>query len=87
MSLQGMTLQIPVEVLAAVRLPPQEIEREIQKELALALYQRGILSIGKARLLAQLTRWEFEELLGERQIRRQYAEVELEEDLAYGLGD
>ncbi|MBI4526976.1 MAG: UPF0175 family protein [Deltaproteobacteria bacterium] len=27
---------------------------------------------GKARELAQMTRWEFEELLGQRQISRQY---------------
>jgi hypothetical protein len=32
------------------------------KELALALYQRGALSLGKARLLAQMAYWELEEL-------------------------
>jgi predicted HTH domain antitoxin len=58
-----LTLEIPEEVQAALRLPPAEIEQELKKELALALYQRGVLSLGIARKLALMTRWEFEELL------------------------
>ena len=82
----GMSLEIPTEVLSAVKLPPKEVEREFRKELALALYQRGALSLGKARFLAQMTRWEFEELLGERKILRHYTDSDLEEDIRYGLG-
>ena len=82
----GMSLQIPAEILSAVKLPPKEVEHEFRKELALALYQRGVLSLGKARLLAQMTRWEFEELLGRRKILRHYTDVDLEEDIQYGLG-
>jgi predicted HTH domain antitoxin len=79
-------LEVPTEVIDAVRLPPGELERELLKELALALYNRGVLSLGKARLLAQMTRWQFEELLGERQIPRHYTEADLEEDLRYAQG-
>jgi predicted HTH domain antitoxin len=82
----GMSLQIPAEILSAVKLPPKEVEHEFRKELALALYQRGVLSLGKARLLAQMTRWEFEELLGQRKILRHYTDVDLEEDIQDGLG-
>ncbi|NOX61596.1 MAG: UPF0175 family protein [Chloroflexi bacterium] len=81
-----MTLEVPDEVIQATRLPADEIEREFRKELALALYQRGVLSLGKARLLAQMTLWEFEELLGKRKITRHYSEADLEEDLKYALG-
>jgi predicted HTH domain antitoxin len=45
-----------------------------------------VLALGKARLLAQMTRWEFEELLGQRGILRHYTDLDLEEDLKYGLG-
>lgn len=86
MGMIGMSLEIPAEVLDAVRLPPKEVEPEFRKELALALYQRGVLSLGKARLLAQMTRWEFEELLGQRKILRHYTDVDLKEDIQYGLG-
>jgi predicted HTH domain antitoxin len=76
-------LEVPAEVVEAAKLPPREMEREFRKELALALYQRGVLSLGKARLLAQMTRWEFEELLGVRRIPRHYTEADLEEDIQY----
>jgi len=45
-------IEIPEEVSLALRLPPEEAESELRKELALALYARGILPFGKARLLA-----------------------------------
>jgi hypothetical protein len=56
-------LEVPAEVMAAVTLPPGEIEHELRKELALALYQREVLSLGKARALAPMPRWDFEVLL------------------------
>lgn len=80
-------LEIPEQVVRSLKLPSAEKEAEIRKELALALYQRGILSIGKARTLAQLTRREFQELLGRRQIVRHYAREDLEEDLRYARSD
>jgi hypothetical protein len=62
--------RIPPEIMDAVRLPPAEVEGELLKELALALYRRGALSLGKARTLAHMSRCQFEQLLGERQIAR-----------------
>lgn len=76
-------LKIPGDVVETLRFPPDEIERELRKELALALYQRGVLSSGKASTLVGVTRWEFEEVLMQRQIRRHYTEKNLEEDIAY----
>ena len=86
METMKLALEIPGEVLSAVRLPAKEMEREFRKELALALYQRGALSLGKARLLAQMPYWEFEELLGQRKVLRHYTDVDLEEDIRYALG-
>lgn len=76
-------LEISEDIVDALRLPPKEVEGELRKELALALYQRGVLSSGKARALIGATRWEVEELLGKRQIPRHYTEKDLEEDLRY----
>ena len=81
-----LTLEVPAEVVDAVRLPPAEVKSELLKELAVALYHRGVLSLGKARVLAQLTRWEFEQLLADRQIPRHYTDADLEEDLAQAHG-
>ena len=82
-AMTGFTLEIPTEVLNAVRLPSQEMGREFRRELALALYRRGALSLGKARVLAQMTRWEFEELLGQGKIPRHYKDIDLDEDIRY----
>lgn len=79
-------LEIPSDVVAALRLPPAEAEKVIRKELALALYQRGVLPVGKARLLAGMTRREFKEALGERGIERHYGLAELQDDMAYAKG-
>jgi len=76
-------LKIPIDVIEELRLPPDEVEAELRKELALALYQRGVLSSGKTCALAGMTRWEFEKVLGQRQIRRHYTEKNLEEDIKY----
>ena len=76
-------LEIPEDVLESVKFPPDEIEKELRQELALALYKRGVLSSGKACVLAQMTRWQFEMLLGQRQMPRHYSEDDLEEDIQY----
>jgi predicted HTH domain antitoxin len=81
-----LTLEVPSEVIDAMKLPPAEIEAEVRKELALALYRRGVLSVGKARVLAGLTRWQFEQLLADRHIQRHYTETDLQDDLGYAHG-
>ncbi len=77
------TLKIPEEIVNALRVPPDDIETELYKELALALYLRGMLSSGKASALCGLTRLQFEDLLGQRKVKRHYGEEELQEDLRY----
>jgi len=62
-----------------------KVEAELKKELAVALYRRGVLPLGKARLLAEMTRWQFEETLAERQVPRNYTESDLDDDIRYAL--
>lgn len=56
---------------------------KLRTELALALYRQGVFSIGKARRLAKISRWELEELLGERKILRHYTEADLQDEIRY----
>ena len=76
-------LIIPEDDVASLRIPPDELEDELHKVLALALYQHGVLSSGKAAALSGITRQQFEDLLAKRKIMRHYGEEELEEDLEY----
>lgn len=80
-------LIIPDSVAQALRLPPAERQEQLLTELALALYERGFLSFGKARELAGVSWLKFSLLLGERDIPRHYTDEDMQEDLAYGRGE
>ena len=76
-----MILEIPAELKQALRVPPEEQLARLRRELAVRLYQKDLLSFGKARELAGMSKWEFHFLLGEEGIVRRYDAEELEEDL------
>jgi len=76
-------IEIPEEVYDSLRLPEDERDGVMREELACSLYDRGVLSFGKARELTELSKREFSELLGERGIERHYTDEELDEDIAY----
>ncbi len=81
--MSDVTIRVPQDIVQALRLPPDAVAVELQRELAVALYQRGILSSGKAAALAGMNRWEWEELLGARKIPRHYSDEDLDRDIAY----
>ncbi|MBK1986654.1 UPF0175 family protein [Sphaerospermopsis aphanizomenoides BCCUSP55] len=58
-----------------------EGEQAICQELTLQLYEQNIFTFGQARRLANLSVWEFQQLLGNRKIQRHYTEVNLLEDV------
>jgi len=74
-------LEISDELAEALRVPPSERLSRVQQELAVRLYQKGLLSFGKARELAEMSKWRFHELLAEEGIERSYDLEELEADL------
>jgi predicted HTH domain antitoxin len=74
-------LEISDEITAELRIPPDERLTRVRTELAIRLYQKGILSFGKARELSQISKWEFHSLLGQENIERSYDIEELESDL------
>ena len=56
-------------------------EQAILQEIALQLYARNIFTFGQARRLANLSVWEFQQLLGQQKIQRHYSETDLAEEL------
>ncbi len=76
-------IRIPKDVVEGARVPEKEFERVAKIELAIALYARGVLSLGQARRLARLSKWEFLEELAKRGIERHYTREELEDDIAF----
>lgn len=71
------SIEIPREIVRATRMTPEEL----RQELAIHLFQKGKLSFGKARELAGLSAWTFQQLLGSREISVHYSIAEYEEDL------
>ncbi|WP_054839738.1 UPF0175 family protein [Thermococcus sp. JCM 11816] len=82
-----MEIVIPDDIITAMKLPRGEVERELRVDLAVILYQRGILPLGKAAKLAGMTKREFLEELAKRKVPRHYTERELEEDVAFARGE
>jgi len=76
-----MVLEISDELAEALRVPPEEKLARLRQELAVRLYQKGLLPFGKARELAGMSKWEFHVLLGDEGIVRRYDVEELKEDL------
>ncbi|MBW1941197.1 MAG: UPF0175 family protein, partial [Deltaproteobacteria bacterium] len=56
--------------------------QELRIELAILLFQQGKLSFGKAREMAGMTVWNFQQLLGSRNISVHYDIKEYEDDLS-----
>ena len=71
-------LKIPQEILDSARLTVNDLRTEI----AVSLYAQGRLSIGKARELADMSLWEFRQLLGFRRISPHYDVSDLDEDMS-----
>jgi predicted HTH domain antitoxin len=71
------SIEVPREVVHITRMTPDELRRE----LAIYLFQQGKLSFGKAREMAGMTAWAFQQLLGSRSVPVHYTVEEYEQDL------
>ena len=78
-----MTLEVPDDIQAAMRVPFPERQSRLLVELACALYQREILTFGKAAELSRLSQFGFGQALTQRGIARHYTDADIAEDLAY----
>lgn len=74
-------IEIPEKIVFSLKIPESELQQRLQAELAIRLYQKGILGFGKARELANLNKWQFQEMLAKENISLNYDTDELEEDL------
>ena len=72
-----MTLNISDSILKSSGLTKDQLILEI----AISLYERSILSLGKAALLANVHRIQFQKALADREISVHYSEKDLDEDL------
>ena len=83
------TLQLPEDIVARLAASPEAAASRVKTELALGLYSQGLITHFEACQTADLSRFEFEDLLGRREIVRPYTPDMLNEDLRHqskGIG-
>jgi len=71
-----MPIVIPDEILEGCDVTIEDIRLDV----AISLYQREKVSLGKAAEIAGLNRWEFQKILAERRIPLNYSVSDLEKD-------
>lgn len=72
---------LPDKIVTALGYRESETGNAIKQELAASFFQRNILSFGQARQLAELSVWDFLQLLTDRKVPLHYGVPEYEEDL------
>jgi len=82
----SVTLEIPDDFVQRLQTERDKAEARLHLELAVALYRAGKLPPGRAAEVAGISRWDFEEVLRQRQIPMPYTVTDLEHDLAYAVG-
>lgn len=76
-----LSLSIPDSVLHSLRLPEKTMETDLLKLLAVKLYEKGALGLGKASELCARSRVDFMRILKEEGVSLNYDLAELERDL------
>jgi len=74
-------MEIPRDVLFAARIDEKKASLELKRHLALYLFEKEVLSFGKSSELAEMSQWDFMDLLGNKGIPLHYGTKEFEEDI------
>jgi predicted HTH domain antitoxin len=83
----NVVVEIPEDLGRILADTPEALRRRIALDLALHYYAERLVSLGKAAELSGLNRWEFEGVLAERRIERNYSLEDLDADLKWAKGD
>ncbi|MCT7955178.1 UPF0175 family protein [Laspinema palackyanum] len=72
--MQTINIEIPIDLI-------NQGETAVLEQIAMQLYQNNIFTFGQARRLLNYSVWDFQKLLGENHIVRQYNQDDLAEDI------
>ena len=78
--MKDIVLTLPGEALADAKIPPADLERELVRRLAAALFRDGILSGAAACRLAGMSKAEFQHWLGEHRVEQPLSEADYERE-------
>ena len=72
--MKDMVLTLPGDALANARIPPADMERELRRRLAAALFSDGIIGGAAACRMADMEKAEFQHWLGEHAVAQPLAD-------------
>jgi predicted HTH domain antitoxin len=78
--MKDVVLTLPAEALASAKIPPAELERELRRRLASALFSDGIIGGRDACKLAGMEKSEFQHWLGEHGVPQPLGVAEFEKE-------
>jgi len=68
MNTQTISIELPSDILLALNATEAELKQNIKTSLAIRLYRKEKLTLGKAAQLAGLSRFQFETLLSDNEV-------------------
>lgn len=77
----SIAIEMPESICQAIKLPEKEVPARIRRELAVCLYTKQLLGLGKACELAGLSAWEFHDLLATDKVPRNFGVEDFQHDL------
>lgn len=80
--MESISLKIPPEIVAQIKLPPKRAQRLLMEELVLRLYEEGIISTGQGAYLLKMDRLSFERFMAQRCVAIHCHIEELEQDIS-----
>ena len=81
--MESISLKIPPEIVAQIKLPPKRAQRILMEELVLRLYEEGIISAGQGAYLLKMDRLSFERFMAEHCIAIHCDIEEMDQDISH----
>ena len=81
--MESISLEIPPEIVAQIKLPSKRAQRVLMEELVLRLYEEGIISTGQGAYLLKMDRLSFERFMAEHCIAIHCDIEELDQDISH----
>ena len=81
--MESISLKIPPEIVAQIKLPPKRAQRLLMEELVLRLYEEGIISAGHGAYMLKMNRLSFERFMAEHCIAIHCDIEELDQDVSH----
>jgi predicted HTH domain antitoxin len=76
-------VQIPDELESLLAGSSEAVQSRVRLDLALNYYREGVLSLGNAAEMSEVSRLDFERILGERGVARNYSAMDADRDLQW----